>query len=76
MFDFNEMHAWLLFTAVLFTFVGRYMARSSVERLMYDVAQQEASRTVETVVDKLIEDGYIKTKIVNGEVELVKHYEE
>jgi len=76
MFDLNEMHMWLLITAILFTFVGRYMARSSIKRLMHNIAHQESVRTIESVVDKLIEDGYIKTKIVNGEVELVKHYEE
>jgi hypothetical protein len=76
MFDLNEMHMWLLATAVIFTFVGRYMARSSIKRLMYEIAHKESTRTIESVVDKLIEDGYIKTKIVDGEVELVKHYEE
>jgi len=76
MFEFNEMHAWLLFTAIVFTFVGRYMARSSARKLMHTIAQQESTNTVAMVVDKLIDDGYIKTKIVDGEVELVKHYEE
>lgn len=76
MFVLDEMHAWLLITAVLFTFVGRHMARSSVKRLMYRIAHEQSSQTVETVVDQLINDGYIKTKIVNGEVELIKYYEE
>ena len=49
MFEFNEMHAWLLFTAIVFTFVGRYMARSSARKLMHTIAQQESTNTVAAV---------------------------
>ena len=63
-FLFNEMTMWLLGTAVIFTFVGRYMGfRASVE----DV--------VESTIDSLIEEGYLKTTGFGKDLEIVKHEE-
>jgi len=61
---YNETTYWLLVTAILFTFVGRYMAfRDAVE----DV--------VGATIDQLIADGYLKTKGEGDEMELLKHGE-
>jgi hypothetical protein len=58
----NEL--WLFITAVVFTFVGKYMTmRSTVEEIS------------ETVLDKLIEDGYIKTKGSGKNMEILKYWE-
>mgnify|MGYP000965030953 CR=1 FL=1 len=60
----NETTWWLFGTAILFTFVGRYMAfRDAVE----DV--------VGATIDQLIADGYLKTKGEGDEMELLKHGE-
>lgn len=64
MLDFllNEMTLWLLGTAVIFTFVGRYMAfRDHLE----DV--------ISATIDSLIEDGYIKTKGSGENLEIIKY---
>ena len=61
---FNEMTYWLLGTAVIFTFVGRYMGfRASVE----DV--------VGSTIDSLIDEGYLKTTGTGKDLEIVKHEE-
>ena len=58
----NETTYWLLGTAVIFTFVGRFMAfRSRLE----DV--------IEATIDSLIDEGYIKTKGTGETLELIKH---
>ena len=60
----NETTYWLLGTAVLFTFVGRYMAfKSSLEGV------------IAATIDSLIEDGYLKTRGVGRDMEIVKHTE-
>jgi hypothetical protein len=62
------MEAWLLGPAVIFTFVGMSFRKSSREIISF---------AVEQTVDKLIADGYIRTrKDENGEIHLLKHYEE
>lgn len=61
---YNEMTYWLLGTAIVFTYVGRWMAYK--DHLM-DI--------VESTIDKLIEDGYIKTKGEGEKLELLKHWE-
>lgn len=61
---YNEMTYWLLGTALVFTYVGRWMAYK--DHLM-DI--------VESTIDKLIEDGYIKTKGEGEKLELLKHWE-
>mgnify|MGYP005998701949 FL=1 len=60
----NEMTYWLLGTALVFTYVGRWMAYK--EHLM-DI--------VESTIDRLVEDGYIKTKGEGEKLELLKHWE-
>ena len=61
---YNEMTYWLLGTAVIFTFVGRYM---TYKEIIGDV--------VESTLDSLIEQGYIKTKGEGDSLELLKHWE-
>ena len=61
---YNEMTYWLLGTALVFTYVGRWMAYK--DHLM-DI--------VESTIDRLIEDGYIKTKGEGEKLELLKHWE-
>lgn len=69
----NEMHVWLLITAIIFTFVGRSQVKRNVRALCTGMVGE----TVESTIDSLIKDGYIKTRLdQNGEIELVKHYEE
>lgn len=63
-FLFNEMTLWLLGTAVIFTFVGRYMSfRDHVQAI------------TEATIDSLIADGYIKTRGVGRDMEILKHTE-
>ena len=57
----NEMTLWLLGTAILFTLVGRYMG--------YKASIEDA---VETTIDSLIEQGYIKTEGYGTKMEIVK----
>jgi hypothetical protein len=64
----TEMHLWLLGTAVLFTFVGIWFARENVTTL--------SGKIIEATIDRLIADGYVKIKRVNGEIELLKYNEE
>lgn len=64
----TEMHLWLLGTAVLFTFVGICFARENMTTL--------SGKIIEATIDRLIADGYVKIKRVNGEIELLKYNEE
>ena len=69
MFAFTEMHFWLLGTAVLFTLVGSWMASNKWSK--------NTSIIIEATIDRLIKDGYVKSRVDdNGEIELVKYYEE
>lgn len=61
---YNEMTYWLLGTAVIFTFVGRYLAM-----------REQLENVVEATVDSLIENGYIKTRGEGEDLELLKHWE-
>ena len=63
-FLFNETTLWLLGTAVLFTFVGRYM---SFKDHVHDITA--------ACIDSLIEDGYLKTRGVGRDMEIIKHTE-
>lgn len=55
---------WLLGTAVVFTGVGRYMSfRDHVHTI------------TEATIDSLIEDGYLKTRGVGKNMEILKHTE-
>ena len=58
---YNETVWWLFGTAILFTFVGRYMGyKDSIED------------AVESTIDSLIEQGYIKTEGHGAKMEIVK----
>lgn len=45
----TEMHLWLLGTAIVFTYVGRWM-----------FFKDEVGNVVESTIDSLIEQGYLK----------------
>lgn len=69
LFEFTEMHFWLLGTAILFTFVGSWMAMNKWSR--------NVSLIIEATIDRLIADGYVKARLdENGEIELIKYNEE
>ena len=71
-FFFTEMHLWILFTAIIFTFVGR----NQMYRNIKVEAANLIGETVESTIDNLIKEGYIKTRIdQNGEVEILKYNE-
>lgn len=58
---------WLLITAIIFTFVGMSFRRTP---------KNFTHIIVEATIDKLIADGYIKTrKDENGQIELLKYYD-
>lgn len=60
-FGLTEMHLWLLGTAVVFTYVGKWMHWRA-----------NLSSIIEQTIDNLIEDGYVKTRLnKEGQVELV-----
>ncbi len=62
----NEV--FLLITAVVFTFVGMWMRKNN--------ESDNTTLIIESTIDRLIADGYIKTsRDANGEVELIKYYE-
>lgn len=56
-----EIYAWLFGTAVLFTIVGWYMGKTSSVELI-----------IQSTVDSLIDDGYIKTEGYGDKMEIVK----
>ena len=61
---YNEMTYWLLFTAVVFTYVGRLITfRIHLE----DV--------ITATIESLIDDGYSRTKGEGDKLELLKHWE-
>lgn len=55
------MNAWLFITAVIFTAVGWKLGR---ERIVYEI--------IESTIDSLIADGYLKTRGSGEEQELVR----
>ena len=61
---YNETTWWLLGTAIIFTFFGRWTAYKDA---LTDV--------VAATIDSLIDDGYIKTKGEGENLELLKHWE-
>lgn len=64
-----EIQVFILITALIFTYVGRWMER---KRFAGDT-----SKIIEATIDRLIKDSYVKSKLdKNGEVELMKYYEE
>lgn len=65
----DPMHLWLLGTAIIFTFVGMFFTR----RDMADYT----GRVIEATIDRMIQDGYLKTRRTkDGELELLKYNEE
>lgn len=58
----NEL--WLLATAVLFTFVGFWFGRGETKTIIADT------------IDSLIREGYLRSRLVNGEIEVLKLDEE
>lgn len=61
---YNEMFWWLFGTAVLFTFVGRWMSFRDI-----------VGQVTEATIDSLIEDGYLKTRGAGRNMEILKHTE-
>ena len=60
---------WLLGTAIIFTLVGIVIERRA--------QSARTSIIIEATVDRLIKDNYIRSKLdKNGEIELLKYYEE
>jgi len=62
---YNDMTFWLLGTAIVFTLFGRYTVS-----IRYNV-----KTVVESTIDSLIEQGYIKTKGKGDNIEILKHWE-
>lgn len=60
----NPMVWWLFGTAVLFTFVGRWMSFRDI-----------VGQVTEATIDSLINDGYLKTRGVGRNMEILKHTE-
>ena len=59
------MELFLFITAVIFTGLGYWIGR-----------QKNVEGVAETMIDKLIDDGYIKTKGTGDDLELLKYWEE
>ncbi len=62
---YNDMTYWLLGTAIVFTLFGRYTA----------TLRNNVKTVVESTIDSLIEQGYIKTKGKGDNIEILKHWE-
>tara|TARA_B100000927_G_C16431482_1_gene455759 strand:- start:76 stop:294 length:219 start_codon:yes stop_codon:yes gene_type:complete len=63
-FIFNEMNFWILLTAVIFTYLGRYMAH-----------KDDVQDIIETTIQRLIDQGYLKTKGQGDNLEILKYWE-
>ena len=59
-----EMFFWLFLAYVSGTFIGHHIGK-----------KENLEDFVETIIDKLILDGYIKTKGSGKNLELLKHWE-
>ena len=60
---------FILITAVVFTYFGRYMERSNQDDRTHLI--------IENTIDRLIKDNYIKTnRNKDGEIEMLKYYED
>lgn len=60
----NEMTLWLFGTAVVFTIVGWFFGRTN-----------QVQKIVDSTVDALIKEGYLKTRHNGKEIEILKYYE-
>ena len=66
MIDVNDVYIWLLITAVIFTYVGRWMSFKT-----------NVTKIIELTIDNLVADGFIKTRLdKDGKVELLRYNEE
>lgn len=62
------VEVWIFITAVVFTFVGMSFRQSKKEIISF---------AIEHTIDKLINDGYLRTrKDEKGEIHLLKYYED
>jgi hypothetical protein len=61
---YNETTYWLLGTALVFTFVGRWMSY-----------RDHLTDIVAATIESLIDDGYIRTKGEGDDMEILKHWE-
>lgn len=62
------MEVWIFVTAVIFTFLGMSF-RLDRKKFIGSI--------IENTIDKLIEDGYLRTrKDEKGEIHLLKYYED
>lgn len=71
MIDFlfsNETHLWILISGAVFTWFGRWTVKSDYDK--------KSSLIIEFTIDRLINDGFIKTKKVDGEIEIMRYDEE
>lgn len=59
-----EMYGWLFVTAVIFTVVGYSMGKQSVKGLV--------ELAIGATIDSLIREGYLKTKGVGKNMEILK----
>lgn len=61
---YNETTYWLLGTAIVFTYVGRFMT-----------LRKDLEDVIEATIETLINDGYIRTKGEGEKLQLLKHWE-
>lgn len=55
---------FLLITAIVFTFLGYWMGKRDEQKVL-----------IETIIDQLILDGYLKTEGYGNNIEIIKHSE-
>jgi hypothetical protein len=68
-FEFTETHLWLLIAYVVGTLFGILKASRNVNA--------GTSIIIEATMDRLIKDGYIKSRLdKDGQVEILKYWEE
>ena len=68
-FEFTETHLWLLIAYAVGTLFGILKASRNVNA--------GTSIIIEATMDRLIKDGYIKSRLdENGQVEILKYWEE
>lgn len=61
---YDPVSWWLFGTAVVFTFVGKFLTvKSTVDQI------------VGATIDSLIEEGYLKTRGTGANMEILKHTE-
>lgn len=69
MFDITSIHLWIFIAYAAGTMFGRFAFMSK-----FNV---DTSKIIEATIDRLIQDGYIKSrKDKNGEIELVRYNED